>query len=359
MALPVLTADTRVADVQTLPGVVRKIGSWRFGSAFIRAREHRLMDETAIQRLFQSESEEAVARLLQEADYPQGDIDEVLINEEFSLDRELRSVSADERFWDTLALFRDAHNLKAILKTFASRWSEQKPHLTFDQVADMMLYPAFSPEKIFTALAEDNLKDLPTWLAAWAADARQVFRKSYDYARIDQVIDRLAHEEVDRRARLLGNAWFWQYLALTRDLKNIEILLRMRRLALGKETFERTLLPAGYLQLQDLSHLFSADDQQIAAWLSTTPYESFALYVEKYSEKGGPAGFSRAVDEHTMEHLRRAHHTVNGPEVLLAYGLARQMEIRNVRIALSCIKNSSSAEQRTLMMRSAYIKGRG
>ena len=74
----------------------------------------------------------------------------------------------------------------------------------------------------------------------------------------------------------------------------------------------------------------------MTAYLRQTPYDGSAQFLDENGDGNSSlSGFEKWFDDRLMELIQKAKSTYFGPDPLAAYYLAREAELRNIRILLS------------------------
>ena len=209
----------------------------------------------------------------------------------------------------------------------------------------MQIPSLIDPAVLFRSIRDRRPELVPDWLYDLAGRAAQRYLQSYDTARMDMLIDYEAWKQATHIAELLENDFFIGYLALRRDLINLEILLRCRSLHTGREFMRLTLLPEASLSTDELLDVYSLEADDFLAWLATLPIagrlgkDEMSNLVAEYGRPGTAAHYNRLADQLVLEWLDQAKRVLRGPEIPLAYLLRRELEIKNIRIVITCMRN--------------------
>lgn len=329
-----------------------RIGSWRYASGRIRSLEQNLFGSAGLDRLFAAEDLHEIRMLMQEHKYPQGEFDDAVREEREASYRLLQEVAAEDGYRTVLLLRNDAHNLKVIMKERLK--GEHARGMA--QLCDLMLYPNLvEPALLHEAVAQSNFEfSVPRWVMDMIEWADRAYTASYDAAAIDRAVDYRTHEMIAAMADELGNAWFIDYFVLTRDLINLETLLRSRLRHVSEAGMKESLLPEGELSAEWLLGLLEESEEHVEAELKRTRYEAFAPYVTCYGERGKASEFVRDRDQMLIDHLERGHKVLEGPEVAVSFVLAREFEIKNLRFVETSIRNRLSQERRQSLRRELF-----
>lgn len=357
-----------------------------YATGRIRAMEVHLMDSARLSRVFEARSLDEIARVMQESGYPPAEPETSLALEASEVYQLAETLIPDRLFVEALLIFNDFHNLKVIEKYLATWWLQagskteldyetdplektesradfDTPQLpesasaaNFSSIASLMQRPSLvEPEKLFRSIRDRQTDLIPKWLYQAAVDAAMAVRARYDVAEIDQVLDRLVFSEAFDRAHQLGNTFFLDYLKIRADLTHLNVLLRVRRLRAGQRLLERTLIPEGFLSHKQILSWFDLEPSDLEHEISATRYASFAFYFGENGTLTPADQFGKDADHLILDHLQKARFILRGPEIPLAYVIARLQEIKNIRIAQTLLRNKIPAAKGRDMMRDSYF----
>ncbi len=349
-----------------------------YASGRIRALEIRLFDSGRLNHLYEAHAIDDINRLLTESSYPEASNPETRLSLESEAAFQLMSdLFPDRTFVDALMAFHDFHNLKAVLKNLTLAWpkstdtddgnkADELPESAgpFGLVGPAALDPLFQrpsivdPHVLFMAVRDRQPDQIPGWLYSAAVKAAKVYQHSYDISDIDLALDRLSYQFVLDKADRLGNAFFNSYLKLKIDMTNLGLLLRTRYLRSGTDYLEQVLLLGGTVPNSRILDLYQGTAEQIKSAYAGTACEKLAELAEEYGQHGSAGRFSLRSDNLIIEHIRQTRLLWRGPELLLSYLIAREMEIKNVRIALTCLRNGLPMSQARDLNRDNYLTWR-
>ncbi|GEM_PF-2837221 len=324
---------------------------YAYASGSVRSREPKLLDEAALARLADAESVEEVWRLLIDAgferlsDCPPEQYEEALMGEILDLYAYLRSIEPEEEsVTDWLASRYDFHNLAVALKGHAL---EQGPP-EGAWVEDIGRVP---PKLMETAVRTAVWEALPLHLAKTGQEAREAYERSGHLAPIDFAVERALLQHLYETA---FHPFLKALAALWADLARLKVALRAKALGLERTEWEPLLagFPMEKISPQELKELW---EQPLENWPEALPGEFGALVSQ--SLQGGrwdPACFEVLCDDFVMEHLRAVRYVAYGPSVIVAYALARETEIKNMRIVLVGKRHGLSSEEIRRQLRRSY-----
>lgn len=354
------------------------VNRYLYASGRIRALEVQLLDSSRLSRLNEARSIEDVNRVLNDSNYPAAPDPETRLSLEMTTAIELvRSLLPEKAFIETLLIFHDYHNLKVILKNLTTAWPQQKSadepgqtdnlpetvsQIILAKAADLEPYflrpTLIDPQIMFIAIRDRDSSLIPADFYFSAVKAGKRYQHSYDISDIDLLLDQTAFARALAKAEQIGNTFFTQYLQMQIDQINLGLLLRTRFLQSGQAYLERALLAGGTLPAKRIFELYNGTSEQITAEYASTIFAALAAMAAEYGQSGTAARFSLLADNLIIEHITQAKLLWRGPEIPLAYLIARLMEIKNIRIVLTCLRNGLPAGQAREMNRDRYMTWR-
>lgn len=347
-------------------------------SGRIKALELQLMDSARLARLMDARVIDDIGRVLNDSGYPAAADPETRLNLEMTaMFNLLRPLFPEPAYVDILLMFHDFHNLKVILKNLTPAWPrvvaagdepetaslpESAVPYSLSSGKDLKQYflqPSLAdPQVVFTAIRDRQPGLVPAWIYESAVEAVRGYQYSYDIGGIDVHLDKAAYKKAMEMAQSLGNKFFTGYLQLLIDQINLGLLLRTRYLRSGRDSLAQALLAGGTVAPGQIAELYPATADQIQVLYGTTSCARLADLAAEFSKPGSAGRFSRLADNLTIAYISQARQLWCGPEIPLAYMIARLMEIKNIRIALTCLRNGLPAGQAREMSRDSYLPWR-
>ncbi|MDW7656736.1 MAG: V-type ATPase subunit [Bacillota bacterium] len=361
-----------------------------FISGLVKAMELHLLDQARLNRLLDASEPEEISRILGECNYPSGKNPEEILGTELAGSLGwLQQMMPDPAYADALIIFHDAHNLKLVVKHLLTLWitgpdadkiSRQTPAINsqvgteetilpdfgglsgippFGRTALQALKPAqVDPDFLYHQIAEHRSDGLPEWIFQAAVEAVRRYLVQYDMSTVDAWLDQVAWRQAFKLAETTGNHFLMGWLCRKTDLINLEMLLRTRTMRSGREILGNALLPGGLIMVQQVMDLYGETEDAIVSFYSKTSYASLAEICRVYGKPGQTTPYGLLADNLLMEHIRSARWIISGPEVPLAWVMARHTEIKNIRIILTCLRNSLPKTQARDLMRDSYLPWR-
>ncbi len=315
-----------------------------YAVARIRSRELSLLNEAVISQLSAAATEEDCLRILNEKNWGNPDLpSEEMFQEEnkktWALIREL--VPNNMQIFDVFRLEKDYHNLKAAVKE--SCIDGIHPGI----FTDGGTIPAKDIEQ---AIAESDYEALPKSMRQVAQEAKETLLQTRDGQLCDVIIDRAALEAIREAGEKTGEALLKDYGELVCATGDIKIAVRAARTGKSRQFLDRALAPCSTLDVSALAEAAAAGVDAVIAYLDHTVY---ADAVEELN--GSVAAFERWCDNRMIETIKPQIHNPFGIGPIAAYILARDNEIKTVRIILAAKRNDLPEEMLRERVREMYV----
>lgn len=342
----------------------------------IRALETRLLDGMAIGRLLEADDAQEVLKALSEGEY-----EAALSNISDAADFETALNIEQERIYslvDQLSLdpeltgiFRarwDFHNLKALLKSSYlkaadSAETSQQAGATDDVLVTSGLIPVDAIR--FTIEPDDEQSGSglsltgsngSSYIMDALEDTREQYEESQNPQMIDIVIDKHIQSFLYQRAADYPSPFLCGYFEAIADLTNIKSFVRVKMLNEGVRLLDAVLLPYGSLDRQIYMGQFDETVENVAASLTGTRYaDVVAEGIRSWTEEHSLAVFEKLADNYLINYIKPAKYMVFGVEPLIGYLLAKEHEMKLIRIIVTGKLNDLPAENIRERLRDTYV----
>ncbi len=315
-----------------------------YAVARIRSRELSLLTESVVSQLAACESEEDCRRILSEKgwgdpDVPSEEMLQAETKKTWDLIREL--VPDHMEIFDVFRLPADYHNLKAAVKETCTEGSHPGIYLSGGTL---------SAELIEAAVRESDYEKLPQKLQALAREAKDRLLTTQDGQLCDIIIDRAALEAVREAGEATKEELLKDYGELLCATGTIKTAVRCSRTGKSRNFLSMALASCSTLDTAALADAATAGFDAICTYLEHTVYSGAVEELKK-----SLASFERWCDNRTIETIRPQIHNPFGIGPLAAYILARENEIRTVRIILAAKRNHMPEEILRERVRVMYV----
>jgi V/A-type H+-transporting ATPase subunit C len=294
----------------------------------IRALETKLLDGVQLERISEAANlSEALVRL-GETDYgtvlsglkhPQ-QFESALNLELSQVGRLLLNLSENAPEFQVFLHRYDIQNLKTVLKNDTT------------SPADLSILGVWTPEWLIERIKDGEFTAFPQLIRVALERAVAVYKAGGESQEIDRILDNAwfdyGYQVLQAGISSLLFNW-WEGLI---DLTNLRIFIRLRLIGMGFPDFRRFFISGGLLALDSYKELWDQPDEKVALYLANTPYDRIlngdARTLSALSE------FEREFDNYLIERIQPAKMISFGIEPLVGYWLAKENEVKILRIIL-------------------------
>lgn len=315
-----------------------------YAVARIRSKELLLLDKSDIDQLLNCKSEKECLRML--ADKGWGKTGEENAERLLTAEREktwelMRELVEDISVFDPFLISNDFHNLKADIKQIYTASKRTDIYIAQGTIA---------VDVIMNAVREHDFSGLPEHMRACAEEAYQVQMHTGDSQLCDVIIDKTAIETVLAKCIASGNEVLMKYGELKAVIADINIAIRSSKTGKDRLFLERAMAQCETLSKAALIDASLEGLDEIYAYLQTTQYSEAADAIKESS-----SAFERWSDNLLIRHIRPQKYNPFTLSPLAAYILARENEIKTVRILLSGKRNDITDSAIRERMRDMYV----
>ena len=315
-----------------------------YAVARIRFRETKLLSDTDLNALLMSSDADAVMRLLRDKGW--GDNtdcrpEELLALEENKLWEFINETVDDISVLNFLLIPNDYHNLKVILKCI-TRDMEPDSMLIEDSVEDA--------QAIYKAIKSREYGDLPEYLQEVAQDAMTTLLQTSDGQLCDIIVDKACMEHVYRLGKESKSDIIRLYCELFVVAADIKIAIRCANTKKKIDFIRRALAECDTLDVERLAQAACEGKDEVIAYLGTTEYRSAVEAIET-----SMSAFEKWCDDYMTNAMKPQKWEPFGIGPVVAYIIARQNEIKAVRMILSAKLNDLSENTIKERLRDMYV----
>ncbi len=333
---------------------------YAYASGRIRVLETRLLNRSAIGRLLDADSASEVIRFLSEGEYDTAFADirdpsefekalEIEMNRIYDFVDEL---TYDPELTEIFKIREDFHNLKVLIK--ASYLQGTKGN-SYNNTLKKGTIPIDDIKLAIDPEAEK--KDVvPDFIMKAINEARSQYEATQNPQMIDIVIDNQLHSFMYQRALAYSNLFLGGYLEALADLNNIKSFIRIKMLGEGIRLLDSALLPYGSLDKKLFLRKFDDTVESFSADLSNTTYaDVVAEGLRRWSDDHSLAMFEKLADNYLINYIKPAKYIIFGVEPLIGYFLAKEHEIKQIRIIMIGKINGLPTEIINERLRDTYV----
>jgi V/A-type H+-transporting ATPase subunit C len=319
--------------------------SYTYAVARIRAKELSLFSASTLEQLIACQDYASCISFLQDKGW--GDNDsaqdaEAILNcERDKTWKLIRELVDDMSIFDVMTYPNLFHNLKAAIKQVGT--GKENSRIFYQDTA-------VSGEEMVRIVSEKDWYALPKNMQAAAEEATEAFLHTKDGQMCDIIVDKAALDAVYEAGKAARDDILRQYAETTVAVADIKIAVRSQKTAKSLEFMRRALAPCDSLNAERLAQAAVSGMEAIISFLEGTDYAGGAEAL-----KESASAFERWCDNRMMETIRPQKYNAFSIGPIVAYVLARENEIKTVRIILSGKLNGLSDASIRERVREMYV----
>lgn len=305
-----------------------------FATARVRSQERYLIKEEQFRVMTESGNIDDICKSLQDAGYGSetepfrvDNYDRILTEAERDLYAEIESLANENEVFDIFSYPSDYHNIKTLLKA---------EFLGVDR-SDILLSTGTIPaDKMQEIVRERNRSVMTEYMNKAIEEAIDNHARTKDPQAVDFICDKYCFRDISRIADESGNDFVKGYVRLWIDTVNLKTFMRVRKMGQPWGYFAEIFVPDGNVDQQVYVAGYEEDAAQLAARFA--PYEigqAVAVGAEAIDRDGTFTALEKMCDNALIAYIREAKGITFGLETMVAYLVAKQMEIKCIRILMT------------------------
>ena len=315
-----------------------------YAVARIRSKEMELLSQKDLDQLLSSKSFNDCLSALSDkgwADNQIRDIDLVLKSERKKMWDYISELVGDTSVFDVFLYLNDFHNLKAAIKYC---------YAPSDGIDIFIEESNVKSDTLVKAIQSHDWELIPEHMRKACKEAFGVLLETGDGQLCDAIIDKTALEQIYRKAKESKSEVIKKYAEVTVAVSDIKIALRAERAGKTTEFLDTALCECDTLNIDSLKAAALSGFESILEYLTVTDYSDGVEELEK-----SISAFERYSDNKLMDLIKPQKYIYFGIDPIAAYILAKENEIKTVRIILSGKLNSLSEEAIKERVREMYV----
>lgn len=249
----------------------------------------------------------------------------------------------DMSVFDVFLYANDYHNLKAAIKDAVTSTDHDEAYIPKEQCT-------FDPHPLKMILREHEFQKLRGDMRDVAKQAMELILRTGDSQLSDIMVDRAALDHIYKASKKTGNEILMLYGELTVASADIKIAVRAHATKKDINFLKKALCPCDSIDVIRLAKAASESEEAIYEYLEHTNYKAAVEEIKK-----SPSSFERWCDDKIIEEMRPQIHNPFTIGPLAAYIIARENEIKTVRIILSGKRNDIPKEVIKERVRKTYV----
>ena len=316
-----------------------------YAVARLRAMSVNLVEDSVLQRILESEDLEGALKVLGETVYSawlvelkgSGDFDRVIESELVSVYDEVKRFVPDVRLVQLFRLPYDFHNVKVLLKSFVLL--REGGERRFDLLTPLGNIPT---EDLIMAMESEDFRLLSFGLHTIVPAALALWEQTKDILEVEKILDTGLFVAMKKLAVESGIEGALTWVRGKIDGENIRNLLRLKRMDMDVSAAADFLHEGGFLSKERLLSLLS---EPVESWPRAI---AFADVARAFSDVQDVSDLSallvemeKIIDDYVASILEKAKYKAFAPENILAFLWKKELEAKNIRIALVSVANNT------------------
>ena len=318
---------------------------YTYAVARIRALEVSLFSDAVIEQLLACRTADEALRFVMEKGWGDvsgdADMDAVLKREEEKTWEVIRDVASDMKVFDVLSYPKLYHNLKAAVKEVCTE--KQTPGIFYDDCD-------IPGGEMLRIIENREFSRLPGNMGRVAEEALDTLLHTRDGQLCDVMIDKAALEAIYETGKRSGEPIIENYADTTVAIADIKIAVRSRKTGKSGDFMRSAMAECRSVNAEQLIRAALSGEEEIARYLEGTSYVGGADALRE-----SPSAFERWCDNRMIETLKTQKYETFSVGPLLGYLIARENEIKTVRIILTGKQNGFPDDAVRERIREMYV----
>lgn len=318
---------------------------YTYAVARIRFRETQLLTDSDLDSLLSSKDTDAVLRLLSDKGWgdngSNSDPEDVLSQEEKKLWDFVRECVSDISELDFLRVSNDFHNIKVAVKCI-TRDAAPEGMLIRNAVSD--------PDENYSLIKNREYAELPEYLSDTAKTAMTALLQTGDGQLCDIIVDKACMDYVYKLGKESDNDIIRLYCELFVASADIKTAVRCAKTGKKPDFIRRALAECDTLDAGKLASAAYEGYDAILSYIASTDYRSAVEAIQT-----SMSAFEKWCDDYLTDVMKSQKWEPFGIGPIVAYIIARQNEIKAVRMIISAKTNALPEAVVKERLRSMYV----
>jgi len=215
---------------------------------------------------------------------------------------------------------------------------------------------SFDLQTLKNSIVEGNLNDLPEEFGNAIEDVLRDYETNRDPQRIDIILDKIYFEHLYEMAKDTKVDLFINYVKDMIDFLNIKSAIRLKNQGKDVKFFEDVILPNGNIDTDIILYtLNDSIDNMIHKFRNSKISSGLLKGLESYRNTNRLSDLEKYMDNYLMELNKPSKYINFGPEPIFSYIIAKETEIKTLRIIMVSKLNNLSPDVIRERVRDLYV----
>lgn len=316
--------------------------------ARLRAMGNRLLDESAYQRILDSEDLESALKVLGETVYSSWivdmksnrDFDQAIEAELLYVYSEIEKFVPEKRLVEVCRVPYDFHNIKVLIKSHILQ--KEGKDRRFNLLTPLGNIPK---DDLIMAVESEDYRLLPYGLHTVLPKSLALWEQTKDILEVEKDLDTQQYSLILRMVAETGIASAIAWAKAKVDAENLRNGVRLRRVGMDISSAASYFHDGGFISKE---HLLSLLPEPLEGWAKLIGFADAGLLLGEMKELGDMnhvlVEMERLLDNYITGVLAKAKYGAFSEDNVMQYLWSKEMEAKNVRILLVSVANNTNRE---------------
>ncbi len=321
----------------------------------IRALETKLIEKSKLERMIEAKDGEEIFKILSETEYgiliselsDASDYETMLTKELVRTYSLINQISPAPELTNIFLYKYDIHNLKVLLKS--SFLGEENDYLLMD-------IGTIPINKLKEYVKEKDYTELNPIIRNSIENINNSFSYKADPQLIDLVLDKSLFELMYKTAYESKSTFLVDYIKSLIDLTNIKSFIRIKDIGLGRDYLKKVIIDSGKLDKGFFNEMFDEPTEMLIEKLAFSDYHKVIEEgISSYMKTKRLTKFEKLSDDYVFEIAKRGKYIAFGIEPIIGYIMAKENEIKAIRMIMVGKMNEIPNEVIRERLRDVYV----
>lgn len=306
-----------------------------FGSTYLKTIEKWLLDVTDIQRMIGAKNAKEALKVLEDTNYARefkGIVSKIeakdyrkILNDDLKSAKKLIDFLVKEKNLIKFLLSPyDFHNLKVLFK---------EKIFQIDLEKFLSPFGSQDPKELKKAIFEKKVAEIDEDFKKIIEKAKENLKEKADPFFLENYFEKEKVAYLLSLAQKMKSEWIKNYLKRKIDILNLTNIVRMYLLE-KREKIKEVLIEGGEIKWDHL--LFEKKDslKEVLLIKKKEFEEKIRETINQYLHQENLKNLAKKLESLEREYLRSSRYIIAGPEIFVAYFIARENAAKNVRIIM-------------------------
>ena len=311
-----------------------KRNDYQYPCAVIRGNELTLLSTADMHKVAEAGTIQAAMTFLHDFGYGDGkeltnprDFEVALAEEQKRVLELVLSVVPEKEELEFLQFAADYHNAKVILKAEALGISPESYFVRGGRLEG---------GELAVMVKERNFLFTPVRLRDAILETFESYAATKDPQEIDILLDKACYAEMLDGAKAEDNDFVVGYVKLLMDILNVQTFVRIKQVGKPVSFLEKVFLEGGNIDFSTMKELYGEAYGQISEKLDLYGFgEVIGRGAVEAAEKGSFALMEKLCDDLKIRYAQKAKYVTAGIEPIAAFYIAKEIELKNLRMVLT------------------------